>query len=62
VINGPIDRDPFTACVEQVLMPTLRPGEIITLDNLDSHEGPAPATPSVRLARTSCSCRPSART
>jgi len=30
---------PFTAYVEQVLVPTLRPGDIVILDNLSSHKG-----------------------
>jgi hypothetical protein len=37
VIDGPINGDLFTAYVEQVLAPTLRPGEIVILDNLSVH-------------------------
>ena len=39
VIDGPIKRDPFTAHVEQVLVLTLAPGDIVILDNLGSHTG-----------------------
>ena len=39
VIDGPINGDLFTAYVEQVLVPTLAPGDIVILDNLGSHTG-----------------------
>jgi transposase len=39
VIDGPINGDLFTAYVEQVLVPTLAPGDIAILDNLGSHKG-----------------------
>lgn len=39
VIDGPINGDLFTAYVEQVLLPTLAPGEVVILDNLGSHKG-----------------------
>jgi hypothetical protein len=39
VIDGPINGDLFTAYVEQVLVPTLRPGDIVILGNLGSHKG-----------------------
>lgn len=42
VIDGPINGDLFTAYVEQVLVPTLAPGEIVILDNLGSHKGQRP--------------------
>lgn len=38
VIEEPIDGDVFLAYVEQVLVPTLSPGEIVILDNLGSHK------------------------
>ena len=41
VIDGPINGALFTAYVEQVLAPTLRPGDIVILDNLGSHKGKA---------------------
>jgi transposase len=39
VIDGPINGDLFTAYVEQALVPTLAPGDIVILDNLGSHKG-----------------------
>jgi transposase len=37
-IEGPIDGQSFRVYVEKVLMPTLRPGDIVVLDNLGSHK------------------------
>ena len=37
VLDGPIDREWFTAYVEQVLCPTLKAGDIVAVDNLGSH-------------------------
>jgi transposase len=39
--DGPIDKKSFTAWVEQALVPTLKPGDIVVLDNLSSHKGVA---------------------
>jgi len=39
VFNGPINGATFLAYVEQVLVPTLRSGDIVILDNLGSHKG-----------------------
>ena len=41
VFDGPINGAKFLAYVEQVLMPTLRAGDIVVLDNLGSHKGSA---------------------
>lgn len=38
VLDGPIDGDSFRAWVEQFLAPTLRPGDIVIMDNLSSHK------------------------
>jgi len=40
VIDGPINRDAFEAYVAQVLVPELRAGDIVVMDNLSSHKGP----------------------
>lgn len=40
VLNRPINRIAFEAYVEQVLVPELRPGDIVIMDNLSSHKGP----------------------
>jgi hypothetical protein len=34
VFDGPIDTPTFLAYVEQVLVPTLHPGDVVVLDNL----------------------------
>jgi transposase len=41
VFDGPINGRSFTAYVEQILAPTLRPGDVVILDNLGSHKGKA---------------------
>lgn len=41
VIDGPINGQSFLAYIEQVLVPTLRPGDIVVFDNLGSHKGKA---------------------
>jgi len=38
VFDGPIDNPSFLAYVEQVLVPTLRPGDVVVLDNLAMHK------------------------
>ena len=40
VFDGPIDNPTFRAYVEQVLVPTLRPGDVVVLDNLAVHKQP----------------------
>lgn len=40
VFDGPIDIPTFRAYVEQVLAPTLRPGDVVILDNLAAHKQP----------------------
>ena len=40
VIDGPINGVSFRAWVEQFLVPTLRPGDIVIMDNLGSHKSP----------------------
>jgi transposase len=38
VIDGPINGASFLAYVEQLLAPTLKPGDIVIMDNLGSHK------------------------
>lgn len=40
VVAGPIDGSAFDAFVAQRLAPTLRPGQIVVLDNLSVHKSP----------------------
>src|SRR6202158_1945697 len=37
-LDGPMDGDCFRAYIEQFVVPTLRPGEIVVMDNLASHK------------------------
>ena len=41
VIDGPINGVLFLAWVQQFLVPTLTPGDLVVLDNLSSHRGRA---------------------
>ena len=41
VLDGPINGESFLAYVEQVLAPTLKPGDIVVMDNLGSHKSAA---------------------
>ena len=38
VIDGPINGVIFRAYVDQVLVPTLKPGDLVVMDNLGSHK------------------------
>jgi transposase len=38
VLDGPMDGSAFEAYVTQVLVPTLRPGDIVVMDNLAAHK------------------------
>ena len=41
VLDGLINRDAFQAYVDQVLVLDLKPGDVVVMDNLSSHNGPA---------------------
>lgn len=41
VFDGPINGQCFRAYVEQQLLPVLKPGDIVVMDNLGSHKGAA---------------------
>jgi transposase len=41
LLEGPINGESFRTYVEQVLVPTLRKGDIVIMDNLGSHKGKA---------------------
>jgi hypothetical protein len=40
VLDGPINRDAFETYIGKVLIPELRKGDIVVMDNLSSHKGP----------------------
>ena len=39
VLDGPMNRPAFLAYVNQVLVPELKPGDVVILDNLPAHKG-----------------------
>ena len=41
VIDGPINGASLRAYIEQFLVPTLNPGDVVVMDNLGSHKGQA---------------------
>lgn len=38
VLDGPMNGEAFKAYIEQVLVPTLLPGDIVVMDNLAAHK------------------------
>lgn len=44
VLEGATDTESFQAYVDQVLVPSLRPGDIVVMDNLRAHHAPGVAT------------------
>lgn len=44
MLDGPINRVTFQTYVEQVLVPELKLGDIVVMDNLASHKGTAVRT------------------
>jgi transposase len=51
LVRGAVDRLVFEAFVERVLVPSLRPGQIIILDNLSVHKS---ATAKARIEAAGC--------
>jgi len=51
-LDGPMNALAFRAYIEQVLAPTLAPGDIVVMDNLPAHKGAA-----VRAAIEACGAR-----
>ena len=41
VLDGPVNGESFRPWVEQMLVPTLEPGDVVVLDNHGSHKGRA---------------------
>ena len=40
-LDGPINGEKFRLYIERILVPSLRPGDIVVMDNLGSHKGRA---------------------
>lgn len=62
VIDGPVNGEIFLAYVRRVLVPALRPGDVVIMDNLGSTRARPCARPSRRRAPRSTSSRSTART
>ena len=45
LLDGPIDGETFRTYLARMLVPTLRPGDIVVMDNLGSHMGKAIRAP-----------------
>ena len=54
LFDGPINGERFRAYVEQFLVPTLKPGDVVILDNLGSHKGKAVRRAIRTPGRASC--------
>ena len=62
VLDGPINGESLKAYIDQFLVPTLKPGDIVIMDNLGSHKGHAVRRPFALSARGFSSCRPAVLT
>ena len=50
LLDGPINGETFRLYVDKVLVPTLRQGDIVVMDNLGSHKSKRCGAPSGRPA------------
>jgi putative transposase len=50
MLDGPINSEAFLGYLEQILVPTLKRGDVVVMDNLGSHKNSPFATPSTPLA------------
>ncbi len=41
VLDGPMNREAFLVYIDKILGPTLKPGDIVIMDNLPAHKGEA---------------------
>ena len=55
--DGPIDGESFTIYVEKVLLPTLKPGDIVIMDNLEATRAKPCGRLSAQSAQSSSSCQ-----
>ena len=56
IMDGSANGDIFEAYIEQVFAPTLKPGEIVIMDNLSIHKGKEYENSSRREGVSSCFC------
>lgn len=52
IVSGGVDRVTFATYLEQVLVPTLRPGQVVIADNLSAH-----TSPRAQALVADCGCR-----
>ena len=57
LIDGPINGARFLLYIDKVLVPTLKPGDIVVMDNLCSHKGKAVRRAIRAVAPILSSCR-----
>ena len=59
MLDGPVNGQAFVAWVEQFLVPELRLGDIVVMDNLSAHKvaGVKPAIEAAGAARRCATCR-----
>ena len=58
VLDGPMDGPAFEAYVKEMLAPTLRPGDIVVMDNPPVHKRAEIRIASRRWEQGSCTCHP----
>jgi hypothetical protein len=57
-VEGPTTKAVFENYVERVLAPSLRPGQVVVMDNLSSHKGPRVRELVEGRAASFCTCPP----
>ena len=62
VLDGPINRSSFETYVERVVVPELRQGDIVVMDNLSSHKGPKVREMIEAAGASLLFCRPTRQT
>jgi hypothetical protein len=62
VYDGAMNGNVFLAYVEQVLVPTLEPGDVVIMDNLPAHKAVGVRDATRRREHRYCSCRPTVQT
>ena len=60
LLDGPINGETFRLYVDKVLVPTLRQGDIVVMDNLGSHKSKA-VRRAIRAAGAACFSCPNTR-
>jgi hypothetical protein len=56
MLDGPVNGGAFKTYVEKVLVPTLKPGDLVIMDNLSSHKARTFGWRSGQPAQSSSSC------